>query len=51
MGAAQMHGSALTTASTEMKWINGWSAAATFDGELFNATTSYAASSHASSSR
>jgi hypothetical protein len=26
-----MNDSALTTASTEMKWINGWSAAATFD--------------------
>jgi hypothetical protein len=26
-----------------MKWINGWSAAATFDAS-FNATTSYAGS-------
>ena len=36
--------SALTTASTEMKWINGWSAAATFDGEFSKVTTSYAGS-------
>jgi hypothetical protein len=33
-GAAQAHDSALTTASIEMKWINGWSAAATFEGEF-----------------
>jgi uncharacterized protein with beta-barrel porin domain len=37
-GAAQAHDSALTTASVEMKWINGWSAAATFEGEFSNVT-------------
>jgi len=34
-GAAQAHDSALTTASVEMKWLNGWSAAATFEGEFW----------------
>ena len=34
--------SALTTASAEMKWINGWSAAATFEGEFSDVTRSYA---------
>jgi uncharacterized protein with beta-barrel porin domain len=41
-GAAQAADSALTTASLEMKWKNGWSAAATFEGEFSNVTTSYA---------
>ncbi len=41
-GAAQAHESALTTASAELKWINGWSAAATFEGEFSNVTRSYA---------
>jgi autotransporter-associated beta strand protein len=41
-GAAQAHDAALTTASAEMKWINGWSAAATFEGEFSNVTSSYA---------
>jgi autotransporter-associated beta strand protein len=41
-GAAQAHDSALTTASVEMKWMNGWSAAATFEGEFSNVTSSYA---------
>jgi uncharacterized protein with beta-barrel porin domain len=41
-GAAQAHDSALTTASVEMKWMNGWSAAATFEGEFSNVTRSYA---------
>jgi uncharacterized protein with beta-barrel porin domain len=41
-GAAQAQDSALTTASAEMKWINGWSAAATFEGEFSNVTSSYA---------
>jgi uncharacterized protein with beta-barrel porin domain len=41
-GAAQASDSALTTASVEMKWKNGWSAAATFDGEFSNVTSSYA---------
>ena len=31
-----------TTASAEMKWLNGWSAAATFEGEFSDVTRSYA---------
>jgi uncharacterized protein with beta-barrel porin domain len=41
-GAAQAHDSALTTASAEVKWRNGWSAAATFEGEFSSVTNSYA---------
>jgi uncharacterized protein with beta-barrel porin domain len=41
-GAAQAPDSTLTTASLEMKWMNGWSAAATFEGEFSNVTNSYA---------
>jgi autotransporter-associated beta strand protein len=41
-GAAQASDSALTTASIEMKWKNGWSAAAAFEGEFSNVTSSYA---------
>jgi T5SS/PEP-CTERM-associated repeat protein/autotransporter-associated beta strand protein len=41
-GAAQAHDAALTTASAEMKWLNGWSAAATFEGEFSGVTRSYA---------
>ena len=41
-GAAQAAESALTTASVEMKWRNGWSAAATFEGEFSAVTSSYA---------
>jgi T5SS/PEP-CTERM-associated repeat protein/autotransporter-associated beta strand protein len=41
-GAAQAADSAITTASIEMKWRNGWSAAATFEGEFSNVTASYA---------
>ena len=41
-GAAQAHDSALATASAEMKWLNGWSAAATFEGQFSNVTNSYA---------
>jgi uncharacterized protein with beta-barrel porin domain len=41
-GAAQAHDSALTTASAEIKWLNGWSAAATFEGEFSEVTRSYA---------
>ncbi len=41
-GAAQASDSALTTASAEWKWVNGWSAAATFEGEFSNVTRSYA---------
>jgi hypothetical protein len=33
--------SALVTASAEKKWLNGWSAAATFEGEFSNVTSSY----------
>lgn len=41
-GAAQASDSALTTASAEWKWLNGWSAAGTFEGEFSNVTRSYA---------
>jgi autotransporter-associated beta strand protein len=41
-GAAQAAESALTTASVEMKWRNGWSVAAAFDGEFSAVTSSYA---------
>ena len=41
-GAAQAADSALVTAAVEKKWRNGWSAAATFDGEFSNVTNSYA---------
>jgi autotransporter-associated beta strand protein len=41
-GAAQAHDAALTTASAEIKWLNGWSAAATFEGEFSDVTRSYA---------
>jgi uncharacterized protein with beta-barrel porin domain len=41
-GAAQAHDAALVTASVEVKWLNGWSAAATFENEFSNVTNSYA---------
>ena len=41
-GAAQAHDAALTTASAEIKWLSGWSAAATFEGEFSGVTRSYA---------
>jgi autotransporter-associated beta strand protein len=41
-GAAQASDPALTTASIEMKWRNGWSAAAIFEGEFSDVTRSYA---------
>jgi outer membrane autotransporter protein len=41
-GAPLAHNAALTTASAEMKWMNGWSAAATFEGEFSDVTSSYA---------
>jgi uncharacterized protein with beta-barrel porin domain len=41
-GAAQASNSALTTASAEIKWLNGWSTAATFEGEFSDVTRSYA---------
>ena len=41
-GAAQASDSLLTTVAVEKKWLNGWSAAATFEGEFSNVTASYA---------
>ncbi|WP_431206496.1 autotransporter domain-containing protein [Bradyrhizobium betae] len=41
-GAAQARDSGLTTASAAMSWVNGWSAAATFEGEFSDVTRSYA---------
>jgi uncharacterized protein with beta-barrel porin domain len=41
-GAALASDSALTTASIEWKWRNGWSAAGTFEGEFSSVTASYA---------
>jgi uncharacterized protein with beta-barrel porin domain len=41
-GAAQAQNAALTTASAEMKWLNGFSVAATFEGEFSDVTESYA---------
>jgi uncharacterized protein with beta-barrel porin domain len=41
-GTAQASDSALVTASIEKRWLNGWSAAATFEGEFSDVTTSYA---------
>ena len=41
-GAAQAHDSALVTGAAEMKWLNGWSAAAVFEGQFSNVTNAYA---------
>lgn len=41
-GAEQAEDAALVTASAETKWANGWSAAATFEGEFSDTTRSYA---------
>jgi fibronectin-binding autotransporter adhesin len=41
-GAAQASDSALVGASAETTWRNGWSIAATFEGEFSNVTTSLA---------
>ena len=41
-GAVQPRNLALTTASAEWKWLNGWSAAATFEGEFSDISRSYA---------
>ncbi|MBR1121423.1 autotransporter outer membrane beta-barrel domain-containing protein [Bradyrhizobium lablabi] len=41
-GAAQAPNSALTTASAEVKWMNGWSALASFECEFSSVTRSYA---------
>jgi uncharacterized protein with beta-barrel porin domain len=40
-GAAQVHDSALTTLAAEMKWLNGFSLAASFDSELSGINQSY----------
>jgi fibronectin-binding autotransporter adhesin len=41
-GAAQASDAALVTGSAEMKWLNGLSLAATFEGEFSSVTRSYA---------
>ncbi|WP_210203160.1 autotransporter-associated beta strand repeat-containing protein [Bradyrhizobium sp. AC87j1] len=41
-GAGQSPNTALASASAELKWLNGVSLAATFDGEFSRTTTSYA---------
>jgi fibronectin-binding autotransporter adhesin len=41
-GAAQASDAALVTGSAEMKWLNGFSLAATFEGEFSGLTRSYA---------
>jgi uncharacterized protein with beta-barrel porin domain len=41
-GAAQASNAALTTASAEMRWLNGVSLAATFESEISGVTRSYA---------
>ena len=41
-GARQASNSALVTGSAEMKWLNGFSLAGTFEGEFSNVTISYA---------
>jgi autotransporter-associated beta strand protein len=41
-GAAQSADRALTTASAELRWLNGFSVGATFEGEFSDATKSYA---------
>jgi uncharacterized protein with beta-barrel porin domain len=41
-GAALAHDAALTTASAELKWLNGFSLAGTFEGEFSAVTNSYA---------
>jgi fibronectin-binding autotransporter adhesin len=41
-GAAQAREAALVSAGAEAKWTNGFSVAATFEGEFSNVTASYA---------
>ncbi len=41
-GAAQASDAALVTGSAEMRWLNGFSLAATFEGEFSGVTRSYA---------
>jgi T5SS/PEP-CTERM-associated repeat protein/autotransporter-associated beta strand protein len=40
-GAARAHNAALTTASAEMKWLNGVALAATFEGEFSTVTRAF----------
>jgi hypothetical protein len=39
---AQASDSAFVTAAVEKKWLNGWCAATTIEGEFSNVTRSYA---------
>ncbi|SDO09306.1 autotransporter outer membrane beta-barrel domain-containing protein [Afipia sp. GAS231] len=41
-GAARAPDAALVTGAAEMKWVSGWSTAATFEGEFSSVTRSYA---------
>jgi uncharacterized protein with beta-barrel porin domain len=41
-GAALAKHTALTSATAELKWMNGWSLAGTFEGEFSDVTKSYA---------
>ncbi|MGJ4893303.1 autotransporter outer membrane beta-barrel domain-containing protein [Bradyrhizobium sp. HKCCYLRH3099] len=41
-GAAQASEAALSSASAELKWTNGWAAGVTFESEYSNVTRSYA---------
>ncbi len=41
-GAALASDAALATASAEVRWLNGWSVAGTFEGEFSDVTRSYA---------
>jgi uncharacterized protein with beta-barrel porin domain len=41
-GAAQARDAALVSAGAEARWLNGFSVAATFEGEFSNVTESYA---------
>ena len=47
-GAAGAHDAALTTVSAELKWLNGFALASTFEGEFSAVTRSYAGRSVAS---
>jgi autotransporter-associated beta strand protein len=47
-GAAGAHDAALTTVSAELKWLNGFALATTFEGEFSAVTRSYAGKSIAS---
>jgi uncharacterized protein with beta-barrel porin domain len=47
-GAAGAHDAALTTVSAEMKWLNGFALAATFEGGFSAVTRAYAGKSVAS---